>query len=79
MSTKHLFIRMFKTNYSGVDMGIDSSIIEYALFLFFLSPLSQELAIGWREIGIGCIAGVLICLGRILIAIGVSNGLAGPA
>lgn len=47
MSTKHLFIRMFKSNYSGVDMGVDSSLLEYAIICFFLIPLSKELDIGW--------------------------------
>ena len=79
MSTKHLFIRLYKSNYSGVDLGIDSSLFEFALLIFLLAPLSQELDIGWRELGIGCVAGLLICTGRILISIGVSVGLAGPA
>ena len=57
-------------------MGIDASIFEFGLFCLFLIPLSQELTIGWREIGIGAAAGTLICLGRIFLAIAISNGLA---
>ena len=79
MSLKHLFIRLFKSNYSGVDMGIDAGLAEFALFCIFLYPLSQEMTIGWREIGIGSAAGTLICLGRIFISIGISTGLAAPA
>lgn len=54
-------------------------MLEFFLFLFLLIPLSEEMVIGWTDVGIGCVAGVLICLGRIFISIGVSNGLAGPA
>ena len=60
-------------------MGIDSSLVEFGLFLFLLIPLSDELVIGWKEVALGSIAGILICLGRICIAIAVSVGLAGPS
>ena len=40
MSTKHLFIKLYKFNYSGVDMGVDSSMCEYALYSILLYPLS---------------------------------------
>ena len=79
MSTKHLFIKLYKFNYSGVDMGVDSSMCEYAIYTFLLFPLSQEVDIGWKEVGIGAGAGILMCLGRIFISIGVSTGLAAPA
>ena len=71
MSTKHVFIRMFKTNYSGVDMGVDSALLEFILFLFLLAPLSQQLIIGWKEIAVGSISGILFCLGRITIVIAI--------
>jgi len=81
MSTKHLFIRIYKSNYSGVDMGIDSSIIEFFLLSFFLIPLLQVegFTIGINELAIGTASGILICSGRILISIGISVGLAAPA
>ena len=81
MSTKHFFIRIYKAkaNYSGLDMGIDSNIIEYFICILLLFPLSHEVVIGWKEIGLGCAAGIPICLARICIAIGVSQGLAGPS
>ena len=40
MTTKHVFIRMYKANYSGIDMGFDSAILEWTLFIFLLIPLS---------------------------------------
>ena len=80
LSTKHLFIRLYKANYSGIDMGIDASMCEFfLLFCLFISPLSQVLAIGWREVLIGSAAGILIGSARICMAIGVSTGLAAPA
>ena len=81
MSTKHLFIRLYKSNYSGVDMGYDSSMCEFFLMMFFLIPLSQseEFTITYQDILVGSIAGILICAGRICISIGVSVGKAGPA
>ena len=60
-------------------MGIDASMIEFAVFSIVLYPLSQEMTIGWRELGIGAVAGCLICSSRIFISIGISNGLAAPA
>jgi len=39
MSTKHLFIRLYKSNYLGVDQGIDASLIEFGLYLFLFIPL----------------------------------------
>ena len=81
MSTKHMFIRLYKSCYSGVDMGFDSSMCEFFLMMFFLIPLSQsdEFTITYEDILIGSIAGILICSGRICISIGVSLGKAGPA
>ena len=79
MSTKHLFIRLYKSNYSGVDMGIDASLIEFFLISFLLIPLSNKFDYNWTDIIIGSIAGILICSGRICNTIGVSKGLAGPA
>ena len=81
MSTKHMFIRLYKSNYSGSDMGVDSSLVEFFVYTLFLIPLSQVegFEMGSREIGLGALAGVLICCGRIFISVGISVGLAGPA
>ena len=81
MSTKHVFIRKYKANYSGFDMGLDTCILEFAAYQFFLIPLynSEDFTIGWEELGLGTFAGILIAAGRISIAVAVSIGLAGPA
>ena len=81
MSTKHMFIRLYKSNYSGVDMGVDASGLEFIILSMFLIPLCQEegFTLGIEELAVGSIAGILICQGRIFISIGVSVGLAGPA
>ena len=62
-------------------MGIDSSMCEFALLSLLLIPLTKEpdFEFGWEELAIGSVAGCLICLARIFIAIAVSIGLAGPA
>ena len=40
MSSKHLIVKMFSnTNYSGVDQGIDSSMMEFFIMSFLLIPL----------------------------------------
>lgn len=81
MSTKHMFIRLYKSNYSGSDMGVDSSMLEFFIYTCFLIPLSQVegFEMGSREILLGGLAGILICSGRIFISVGISVGLAGPA
>ena len=79
MSSKHFIIKVFKSNYSGIDQGIDSSLIEFFIMSFILIPLSDKLDIGWKELALGGVAGLLICTSRICISIGVSIGLAGPA
>lgn len=79
MSTKHLFIRMYKSNYSGVDMGVDASFFEFFFLSFLLIPLSSQFEYNLTDLLIGSVAGIFICSGRIFISIGVSKGLAGPA
>jgi len=81
MSTKHLFIRLYKSFYSGLDLGVDATIFEFIICWFILIPLLQdpEFEYGWYEVIIGSIAGALVALGRIFISVAVSEGLAGPA
>jgi len=81
MSTKHLFIRLYKSNYSGVDQGIDTSMIEFGLYMLLFIPLlnNPEVNLTYTDMLIGGIAGCLVALGRILISVAVSIGLAGPA
>ena len=47
MSTKHMFVRIYRSNYSGLDQGIDSSLFEFFIMSFLLIPLSDHLTIGW--------------------------------
>ena len=81
MSTKHVFIKLYKSFYSGVDLGVDATIFEFLICTFFLIPLLQEpdFEYGQKEIIVGSIAGMLVALGRVFISIGVSEGLAAPA
>ena len=81
MTTKYLFIKNFKNSYSGVNLGIDSTIFEYMIFTFFLIPLMQreDFQPDTREIIIGSLAGCLMASGRIFISMAVSLGLAAPA
>jgi len=81
MSTKHFFIKLYKKTYSGVDLGVDATMFEFGICLFFLVPLIQEgnLDYGAWEYFIACTAGCLMALGRVFISIGVSQGLAAPA
>ena len=81
MTTKHLFIKNFKKSYSGVDLGIDSTIFELLIFTFFLIPLVQreDFQPDTGEIIIGSVAGCLMSLGRIFISVAVAEGLAAPA
>lgn len=81
MSTKHMFIRLYKSGYSGIDMGIDSAICEFFLLSFFFIPLyfRDDYDFQWIDLAIGAAAGVLISSGRILISVSIAIGLAGPA
>ena len=47
----------------------------------FLIPLSNnpDFTITWKDLGVGMAAGMLMCLGRVFVTIGVAVGLAGPA
>ena len=81
MSTKHFIIRLYNKNYTGYDQGIDSSIIEFFIFMFFFFPLLKDpiVDLSYTDMVIGSIAGCLIASSRILLSIGISKGLAGPA
>ena len=82
MSTKHLFIRKFKNSgYSGFDQGIDSGLLEFLIYCFILIPLSNDpdFTLTWTDLMYGSLAGILVNAGRVLIAVGVAEGLASPA
>ena len=81
MSTKHLFIRLYQSNYSGIDQGVDTTLIEFGLYLVLFIPLlsNPDVNLTYQDMVIGSIAGCLIALARILLCYAISNGLAGPA
>jgi len=81
VSTQHFLIRKYKPQYNGISQALDAAILEFLILTLFLIPLSsnQEFTITWNDLGIGMAAGMLMCLGRIFVTIGVAIGLAGPA
>ena len=81
MSTKHAFIRKYKNQlgYGGFSQATDSNVIEYLILCFFLIPLASTFDYTFKDLLIGAVAGILASLGRVFIAIGVADGLAGPA
>lgn len=83
VSTQHFLIRKYKPQYNGISQALDAAILEFLILTCFLIPLSQndtdDFTITWEDLGFGFIAGMLMCLGRIFVTIGVAVGLAGPA
>ena len=81
MSTKHVVIRKYKGNYDAVTQSIDSFIPEYfvlsCITWFLLQHPSYEFT--WTSFAIGTFAGILMSIGRILIAIAISEGIAAAA
>ena len=81
VSTQHYLIRKFKPQYNGIEQALDAAVIEFFVLTLFLIPLSNnaDFTITWEAVGYGTLAGLLMCLGRIFVTIGVAVGLAGPA
>ena len=81
VSTQHFLIRKYKPQYDGISQALDAAILEFLVLTFFLIPLSNnpDFTITWKDLGLGMIAGLLMCLGRVFVTIGVAVGLAGPA
>ena len=81
VSTQHFLIRKYKPQYDGVEQALDAAVIEFFVLTLFLIPLSgnTEFTITMNDIWLGGLAGLLMCLGRIFVTIGVAVGLAGPA
>ena len=81
VSTQHFIIRKYKPQYDGIAQALDAAVPEFLILSFFLIPLSNnpDFTITWKDLGIGMAAGMLMCLGRIFVTIGVAVGLAGPA
>ena len=82
MSVKHLATKYFKGGgYSPFDQALDASILEGFIMCFLLIPLItvEQYTPTWIDFAWGSLAGTLIVLGRVFIAIAVSEGIAGPA
>ena len=81
MSSKHMLIRCYKGGYSAFDQAVDSAILEAVALSCFLFPLLKhpDFTFEWTDLAWGALAGSLMTAGRILIAIAVAEGIAGPA
>lgn len=81
VSTQHFLIRKYKPQYDGIEQALDAAVIEFFVLSLFLIPLSgnADFTITMNDIWLGTAAGLLMCLGRIFVTIGVAVGLAGPA
>jgi len=81
VSTQHFIIRKFNPQYPGISQALDAAIPEFLVLSFFLIPLNgkMDFTLTWDDMGVGFAAGLLMCLGRISVTIGVAIGLAGPA
>ena len=82
MSAKHLATKYFKGDgYTPFDQSLDAAILEGLILSFFLIPLIkfEGYTPTWVDFAWGSLAGTLIVLGRVFIAIAVAEGIAGPA
>ena len=82
MSIKHLATKYFKGDgYSPFDQALDAAILEglTCAFLLILLIKHEDYTPTWVDFAWCSLAGTLIILARIFIAIAVSEGIAGPA
>ena len=82
MSIKHLATKYFKGDgYSPFDQALDAAILEglTCAFLLIILIKHEDYTPTWVDFGWCSLAGTLIILARIFIAIAVSEGIAGPA
>lgn len=75
-SIKHFAIRYFKGSYNYLDQPIDSGILEC---LTVCIPIIWYDGYSFFGMLYGGLAGFLMILGRIFMAYGIAEGLAGPA
>lgn len=81
MSAKHVAIRKFKGNYGAIAQAIDGYILEYFLFSMITIVLVNDpiYTFRWADIGVGMVAGVLMSVGRALLAVAIQIGIAAAA
>ena len=77
---KHYVIRKYKGSYNYNFLPVDSGIIEsFTCLVFFIIWLARGEQVTSEQFWMGGLSGTFIMLGRILIAMGVAEGLGGPA
>mmetsp|Transcript_11641 Transcript_11641/g.19669 ORF Transcript_11641/g.19669 Transcript_11641/m.19669 type:complete len:130 (+) Transcript_11641:701-1090(+) len=76
---KHFVIRKYQKSYNCYYLPVDSAILESLTCSFFLIFYLDENAITTEQIVLGGLSGCLMVLGRIFIAVGIAEGVAGPA
>ena len=82
LSFKSLIIRKFGGGgYTGFDQAVDSSILEGITYCFFLLPLISQhnFKVTLFELATGSLAAMGFAIGRVLKAISIAEGIAGPA
>ena len=81
MSIKQVIIRWYMKDYPPLLLSLDSMVLENGVFCIatILLVKGEEFDYTWQVFGIGAAAGIMIGLGRILMAIAVAVGIAAPA
>ena len=81
MSCKHVVIRMYKGSYDPISQAVDGFLIEYSLLSVITYILVQDNTFDFtfNVFLTGTTAGCFMCVSRILLAIAIAVGIAGPA
>ena len=79
LSLKHIFIRKYKNTYKSWDVSIDGLIFEYQMYIFLAIYYFSYNGLVWHDLLIGTVGSLFIMSGKILVALAVANGIAGPA
>jgi len=78
-SLKHFLVRRFQKSYNYYYLPIDSSIFENLTLVVFFGIYLQDNEVSTGDFFLGGLAGSLMVIGRIFIAVGIAEGVAGPA
>uniref|UniRef100_A0A7S3CMZ1 EamA domain-containing protein n=1 Tax=Strombidium rassoulzadegani TaxID=1082188 RepID=A0A7S3CMZ1_9SPIT len=76
---KHFVIRKYLDSYNYYYLAIDCAILESITCSLFLILYMRENQLEMDQILMGSLSGWLMVLGRIFIAVGIAEGVAGPA
>lgn len=86
MSTRHFFIRKYSGTYAALPLGIDSSIVQTAVFSIFSlvivgtenTPISPTTGLpfrwNWKDFAIGVVGGVIMDFGKVAMGEAVNFG-----